>query len=131
MGVPKVAMLFLATKGFAHSAMWAMWFQQAGGLLPADCAAAAVCRAGDPAARAAALGALLRSCGPFPQAPGARPPLSPETSFATCSEVRSLGGCASQRPLEGLAAPRMRVQALLAWYRQPDLPFGALQLNTH
>ncbi|BDA45402.1 probable glycosyltransferase BC10 at C-terminar half [Coccomyxa sp. Obi] len=69
-GVPKVAMLFLATKGFAHSALWAMWFQQAGGLLPADCAAAAVCTAGDDAARAAALSALLSSCGPTSQAPG-------------------------------------------------------------
>lgn len=71
LGVPKVAMLFLATKGFQHAAMWAMWFQQAGGLLPADCAAAAVCGAADPAARAAALTALLRSCGPSSQAPGA------------------------------------------------------------
>ena len=69
-GVPKVAMLFLATKGFAHSAVWAMWFQQAGGLLPADCAAAAVCAAGDDTARAAALSALLSSCGPTSQTPG-------------------------------------------------------------
>lgn len=98
MGVPKVAMLFLATKGFAHSAMWAMWFQQAGGLLPADCAAAAVCRAGDPAARAAALGALLRSCGPFPQAPGARPPLSPKLPLQRAQRFAAWEGA----PLKGL-----------------------------
>ena len=89
-GVPKVAMLFLATKGFAHSAVWAMWFQQAGGLLPADCAAAAVCSAGNSTARAYALGALLQSCGPSSQAPGvATSPKSDQASSFTTRQCRA------------------------------------------
>ena len=41
--VPKIAMLFLATKGFPHAAMWSMWFQQIRGLVPRDCVAQAFC----------------------------------------------------------------------------------------
>jgi hypothetical protein len=63
-------MLFLATKGFPHAAMWGTWMQQAGGLLPSDCLAAAVCGAGDAAAQAAALDAVLAACGPYSKPPG-------------------------------------------------------------
>lgn len=68
--VPKVAMLFLATSGFPHAAMWGTWFQQAGGLLPSDCLTAAVCGAEDGAAQAAALDQVLAACGPSESAPG-------------------------------------------------------------
>ncbi len=65
-----MAMLFLATKGFPHAAMWANWFHQAGGLLPGDCLTAAVCRAGDADAQAAALNEVLAVCGPSHTTPG-------------------------------------------------------------
>lgn len=65
--MPKIAMLFLATKGFPHAAMWAMWFQQARGLVPRDCVTAALCGTkGDPAGFIE----LLQACGPAKETPG-------------------------------------------------------------
>lgn len=64
--------MFLAMESFPHAAMWALWFQQAGGLLPADCVASAVCGSGAPAAQLAALTSVVGACGP-----AAKPPSSP------------------------------------------------------
>jgi len=68
--VPKIAMLFLATKGFPHAAMWSMWFQQIRGLVPRDCVAQAFCGArgtrGDPAG----FNELIQACGPSSETAG-------------------------------------------------------------
>ena len=68
-GIPKVAMMFLAMGPFPHAAMWALWFQQAGGLLPADCMASAACGAEKDGEKARALSGLLRACGPASRPP--------------------------------------------------------------
>ena len=73
--MPKVAMMFLAMEAFPHAAMWALWFQQAGGLLPTDCVASAVCGSGAPAAQLRALTSVLGACGPDANPPSA--PLPP------------------------------------------------------
>ena len=68
--VPKVAMLFLATKGFPHAAMWSMWFQQIRGLVPRDCVAQAFCPGGRAPGDAAGFNELVRACGPSSETPG-------------------------------------------------------------
>ncbi len=69
--VPKIAMLFLATKGFPHAAMWSMWFQQIRGLVPRDCVAQAFCAAGRTQGDAAGFNELVQACGPSSETPGA------------------------------------------------------------
>ena len=68
--VPKVAMLFLATKGFPHAAMWSMWFQQIRGLVPRDCVAQAFCPGGRTQGDAAGFNQLIQACGPSSETPG-------------------------------------------------------------
>lgn len=62
--MPKVAMLFLATKGFPHAPMWSMWFQQVRGLVPKDCVAQAFCPGGDTRGDVAGFNELVQACGP-------------------------------------------------------------------
>ena len=62
--VPKVAMLFLATKGFPHAPMWSMWFQQVRGLVPKDCVAQALCPGGGTRGDVAGFNDLVQACGP-------------------------------------------------------------------
>lgn len=68
--VPKIAMLFLATKGFPHAAMWSMWFQQIRGLVPRDCAAQAFCPGGRTQGDAAGFNELIQACSPSRETPG-------------------------------------------------------------
>ncbi len=68
--VPKIAMLFLATKGFPHAAMWSMWFQQVRGLVPRDCVAQAFCQRGRTQGDPAGFNELIQACGPSSETPG-------------------------------------------------------------
>ncbi|CAL5228702.1 g11882 [Coccomyxa viridis] len=68
--VPKIAMLFLATKGFPHAAMWSMWFQQVRGLVPRDCVAQAFCQRGRTRGDPAGFNELIQACGPSSETPG-------------------------------------------------------------
>ena len=68
---PKIAMLFLATKGFPHAAMWAMWFQQVRGLVPKDCVAKAFCPGRGTKGDVAGFNELVQACGPTDESKGA------------------------------------------------------------
>ena len=68
--VPKIAMLFLATKGFPHAAMWAMWFQQVRGLVPKDCVARAFCPGRGTKGDVAGFNELVQACGPTDETQG-------------------------------------------------------------
>ena len=68
--VPKIAMLFLATKGFPHAAMWAMWFQQVRGLVPKDCVARAFCPGRGTKGDVAGFNDLVQACGPTDESQG-------------------------------------------------------------
>ena len=70
--VPKIAMLFLATKGFPHAAMWAMWFQQVRGLVPKDCVAKAFCPGRGTKGDVAGFNELVQACGPTDESQGAQ-----------------------------------------------------------
>jgi hypothetical protein len=78
--------MFLAMGPFPHAAMWALWFQQAGGLLPADCVASAACGAAPGAGQARALASVMRACGPSHRPPGA-PLLGPPTRMSSCLDA--------------------------------------------
>lgn len=68
--VPKIAMLFLAMKGFPHAAMWSMWFQQIRGLVPRDCVAQAFCPGARTRGDAAGFNELIQACSPTSETPG-------------------------------------------------------------
>ena len=70
--VPKIAMLFLGTKGFPHAAMWAMWFQQVRGLVPKDCVAKAFCPGRGTKGDVAGFNELVQACGPTDESQGAQ-----------------------------------------------------------
>lgn len=81
--------MFLTKGPLPHGALWAAWLSQAGGLLPADCAAAAACGAVGAAAagsaRRAALEGMLHSC-----AQGTYPDTNPRTCVC-CSACHIAG----------------------------------------
>ena len=70
--VPKIAMLFLGTKGFPHAAMWAMWLQQVRGLVPKDCVARAFCPGRGTKGDVAGFNELVQACGPTDETQGAQ-----------------------------------------------------------
>ena len=87
--MPKVAMMFLAMDTFPHAAMWALWFQQAGGLLPSGLRRVR---------RVRVRGQLPRSCGRSPPCvdacgPDPRPPSAPPLAnhFLSCGALAGLG----------------------------------------
>ena len=93
--VPKIAMLFLATKGFPHAAMWAMWFQQVRGLVPKDCVAKAFCPGRGTKGDVAGFNDLVQACGPTDETQGVQHlralPLESSSLGSLCEPCLGLG----------------------------------------